>query len=79
MASPIEKVSEQYRSELTNKNIYNTAKNYNSNHKNALSDGDEKGKGEFNGSVGSRTDISNRNELINKNSYSNKKSYPDFN
>jgi hypothetical protein len=78
MASPLEKISEQYRTELVNKNIYNTSKNYDNQHSNALSNGDDKGKGEFNGNVGSRTDIANRTDLVNKNTYSNKKNYPDF-
>jgi hypothetical protein len=46
--------------------------------KDALSDGDEFGKGELNGSVGSKTDINTRIEITNKNAYSTKKSYPDF-
>jgi len=52
------------------RNIYQEGDPYNMGNKNALSDGDEKGKGENNGSVGSATDIKTRNKLLAKNKYS---------
>jgi hypothetical protein len=42
---------------LLAKNIYDKSFQYSSINPNALSDGDEKGKGEFGGSIGSKTDI----------------------
>lgn len=44
-------------------------------HPNALSDGDEKGKGELEESVGSRTDIVNRNYLTGVNQFSTARPY----
>lgn len=78
MLSPLEIISEKFRTELLNKNNYNNNNNYSSTNKNVLSDGDDKGKGDLNGSVGSKTDINTRIENINKNTYGNKKPYPDF-
>jgi hypothetical protein len=43
-----------------------------------MSDGDERGKGENNGQVGSLTDINKRNDLVASNKYGEKKRYPDF-
>jgi hypothetical protein len=45
------------------------------NNPNAISDGDEKGKGDNNGKVGSLTDINTRIELINKNVYKGDNGY----
>lgn len=46
-------------------------------HPNALSDGDDKGKGELNGSIGSQTDINQRQFADSKNSkyYTKNKPY----
>jgi len=69
------KNSEQYRKPLVSKNSHNKNDEYNIAHKNALSDGDEKGKGEKNDSIGSLTDITKRTELTAKNSYNKGKEY----
>ena len=69
MQSPLEIISEKYRTELLNKNNYTSNNFYSSINKDALSDGDEKGKGDLNGSVGSKTDINTRLENINKNKF----------
>jgi hypothetical protein len=47
---------------------------YGANHKNALSDGDEKGKGETN-TIGNKTDITTRNILKNVNQYTDANPY----
>jgi len=57
------------------RNIYKEGNPYNIGNKNALSDGDEKGKGEYNGSVGSKTDIATRKKLEAKNKYSETNPY----
>jgi hypothetical protein len=58
--------------------MYNKSNEYSSINKNALSDGDEKGKGEKNNSIGSITDIKTRNEVVGKNKFGTAKKYPDF-
>ena len=68
----------QNRKELLSKNIYAQNKTYNSNSKNALSDGDERGKGENNGNVGSSIDIQTRIDVVARNKYNGSKGYPDF-
>lgn len=67
--------SAQYREELLAKNVFNKEDTYNINNSRALSDGDEFGKGENNGSVGSATDIQTREELKAKNLYSKNNPY----
>jgi hypothetical protein len=73
------------RVDLLAKNIYNNIFEYNVNNPNAVSDGDEKGRGENNsGQIGTRTDIfgnaigPGRVDLLSKNKYSTIKAYPDF-
>jgi len=56
MATQLELLAEQYRKEHISRNSYDTNGQYNSNHPNANSDGDEKGKNE----IGSSVDIQNR-------------------
>lgn len=65
----------EFRDNLLNKNIYNDKEAYDISHKNALSDGDEYGKGELNGSIGSLSDIKMRSDLSNKNIYSFNREY----
>ena len=60
MATQLELIGEQQRQAHLSKNAYVTNSGYNSNHENALSDGDEKGKGENVGMIGSATDIHDR-------------------
>ncbi len=75
MATELEKTGIQLRLEHLSKNHYTEIKPYNSDHLNALSNGDEKGKGEFNGQVGSLTDINTRTENLIKNEYKTKNPY----
>lgn len=75
--SRLEEISEQYRKEQIVRNGYNKNDEYSGTHEDALSDGDEKGKGEKDGSVGSKTDIQKRKELNTKNKYSYNKPYND--
>ena len=70
------------RKDNVGRNTYNKENGYQLGHPNAVSDGDEKGKGKIDeaGSVGSITDINTRKANLVKNpTYGpNKKSYPDF-
>ena len=75
--SRIEDASKPIREKLLAKNVYKEGTEYNSANKNALSDGDEKGKGELNGSVGGLTDIVTRKKLLAKNKYNEGKPYND--
>jgi len=54
-------------------------KEYDSGSKDALSDGDEAGKGETKSGVGSKTDITKRGESSSINSFSGKNEYPPTN
>lgn len=67
--------SKEYREQLLAKNFHSKENEYQIGNTRALSDGDEKGKGENNGSVGSATDIQKRNELIAKNKFSRNNEY----
>lgn len=67
--------NKEFRDKLIVKNTYNNNNSYSESHKNALSDGDDKGKGAVGDSIGSQTDINKRNELMVKNMYSNNKEY----
>ena len=74
------------RSERYYENSYNSKNEYGRFNPNAISDGDEKGKGQINdtGTIGSKTDIfgneigPGRIDLIAKNTYNGSKTYPDF-
>jgi len=48
---------------------------YDGNHKNALSDGDDKGKGEKNGKVGSATDNAEKAKNLARNKFGQNKPY----
>jgi hypothetical protein len=61
--------SVQFRTEELARNKYGKNNLYTETSPDALSDGDELGKGEKNGSIGSRTDIVKRTELESKNFY----------
>jgi len=82
MATQLEQLSEKFRKEHLTRNSYDSKNLYNSNNRNAQSDGDEKGnergKGENNGQIGSLSDINKRTELIASNKFGEKKRYPDF-
>ncbi len=66
---PLEEYNKQFRLEELAKNKYGNNNQYTEGHADALSDGDEQGKGERNGSVGSKTDIEQRGKLLAKNIY----------
>ena len=57
MATQLETIGEKERKTLMARNEYNYGDLYDSSNTGALSDGDDKGKGELNGSIGSKTDI----------------------
>jgi hypothetical protein len=76
--SRLENNSLIYRKEQIVKNAYNNGSEYNESNKNALSDGDEKGKGETN-TVGGLTDIKTRNSLLVKNKYKTGNEYNESN
>jgi hypothetical protein len=72
------KIAEAQRNALLAKNDYNTSKEYSAVNKDALSDGDEKGKGELNGSIGSATDRAEKTKLVVKNIFTPDKEYQKF-
>ena len=78
MATQLEIIAQQQRLEHLSRNSYADSKAYSSTHENALSDGDEKGKGELDGKVGSLTDIKSRIDVVARNKYNPLKGYPDF-
>ncbi len=68
--------SKSIRENLLARNPYSSAKPYNENHPNAISDGDSKGRGEnASGQVGTSVDIAQRNKLVAKNKYRAGKEY----
>ena len=71
--------SVEYREKLLAKNKYTKNDEYRASHADALSDGDEQGKGEKNGSIGGLTDIKQREALMAKNKYSFNDPYNDSN
>lgn len=73
--SRLEDISKEFRDKLLVKNIYGNNDGYTSSHANALSDGDEHGKGEKSGSIGGATDIKTRTSLLAKNKYSSNNDY----
>ena len=75
--SRLEKNSVEFRKKEIARNTFNENKEYNSAHPNALSDGDEHGKGELNESIGGETDIKKRKELKAKNLYNENHQYDD--
>lgn len=75
--SRLEEQSVQYRKREIARNDHDFNDEYSGTHPDALSDGDEKGKGEKNGSIGSATDIKERNQQIAKNRYNYNREYND--
>jgi len=68
--SRLEKESKPFRDIELAKNIYQEGDQYNVGNPNAISDGDEKGKGiGSDGTIGSKTDIAQRKKLEAKNKY----------
>ena len=80
MATQLEIIANQQRIIHLAINDYKYTNEYSSTNKDAISDGDENGKGlnPSNGNVGSITDINNRTQSIARNNYNQNKSYPDF-
>lgn len=72
------KIGETQRKILLSKNDYNTSKEYSALNKDALSDGDEKGKGELNGAIGSAIDKAEKNKLVVKNIFTPENEYKKF-
>jgi hypothetical protein len=72
------KIAEMQRNTLLAKNDYNTSKEYSAVNKDALSDGDEKGKGELNGAIGSATDKAEKTKLVVKNIFTPNSQYEKF-
>ena len=72
------KIAEIQRNTLLAKNDYNTSKEYSAVNKDALSDGDEKGKGELNGAIGSATDKAEKTKLVVKNTFTPNNQYEKF-
>ena len=66
--------SDQYRDPLLAKNTFTNNDEYRIGHPNALSDGDEQGKGETE-TIGGLTDIITRDTLEAKNLYTQNKPY----
>lgn len=64
-----------YRDENVKRNQYGKNDEYMSSHENALSTGDEKGKGERNGQIGSATDIVMREKSLKFNKYGKNNPY----
>lgn len=75
--SRLEEISKQYRKREVTRNDYDNNDQYAGTHPDALSDGDELGKGEKNGSIGSKTDIEQRKLAQAKNKYNLNRPYDD--
>jgi hypothetical protein len=73
--SRLEDVSLQYRNCSIAKNEFADGDQYSTGHPDALSTGDEEGKGELNGSIGGKTDIAMRKCEISKNKFQQGKQY----
>jgi len=73
--SRLEDISLPFRKDAIAKNDYDLNDPYNQGHADALSTGDEDGKGELNGEVGGATDIKTRKNLIAKNKFNQNREY----
>lgn len=74
--SKLEDMGNTFRPEQLVKSIYNSNNEYNAGNKNALSDGDEKGKNDNgSGEAGSATDIKTRETLLVKNKFNKNREY----
>lgn len=73
--SRLEDKSLPFRKQNVARNSYNNNDEYSVGHPNALSDGDELGKGEVNGQIGGLTDIKLREKSIAKNLFNKNKEY----
>jgi hypothetical protein len=75
--SRLEVISLPFRKLEIAKNDYNENDKYEVGHPDALSTGDEKGKGEKDGQIGGLTDIKTREKLMTKNKFNKNKEYCD--
>lgn len=73
--SNLEKIGVEFRKQNITKNAYNENDKYNVGHSNALSNGDEKGKGELDGEAGGLTDVKARQTAEAKNKYNSNRQY----
>ena len=73
--SRLEEINAPFRKENLARNDYDNNDQYTVSHPDALSDGDEKGKGEKNNQVGGATDIKTRERLMTKNKYNKNREY----
>ncbi len=67
--------SKSYRNREVVRNKYKTTDEYRAGHPNAKSDGDELGKGENNGEIGSKTDVTERRIAEARNSFTKDNPY----
>ena len=74
--SKIEDIGNEQRPKNTSINKANQNNEYDSNNPDAISDGDEPGKGLNNGKAGGKTDIKRREELKKINLFSGANEYP---
>jgi hypothetical protein len=73
--STLDTLSQEFRDKLIAKNDHNSNSEYSASHPDALSDGDNYGKGNNNASVGGADDIAARNRLLAKNKYNSNNEY----
>lgn len=73
--SRLEEVSAPFRKEAVVRNTFGQNDQYSQAHPDALSTGDEPGKGENAGEVGGATDIKTRKSLVVKNKFTPNKEY----
>jgi len=73
--SRLEDMSVGFRKEAVVRNTFGPNDQYNQGHPDALSTGDEPGKGENSGEVGGATDIKTRKTLVVKNKFTPNKEY----
>lgn len=66
----LDETSKPFFDRNVTRNKFSEINQYSENHPDALSDGDELGKGELNGSIGGRTDILTRQRNLIRNFYS---------
>ena len=75
--SRLEEISEQFRKREIVRNDHDQNDQYSGTHPDALSDGDEKGKGDNNGQVGGLTDIKTREAQMVRNKFNVNRPYDD--
>jgi len=75
MATELELIANKLRPEHLARNEYDPNDLYSSGHKNALSSGDEPGKGENEGKIGGLTDINTRKDNMGRNAYTDLNGY----